>query len=65
MLAMAEDQYRARATELLAQSKLEQDPEVAAMLEAVGVCFQQLADTPTLSIDFELPRKGMFFRDRY
>jgi len=57
---MAEVQYRARASELLAQSKIEQDPEVAAMLEAVAACFQQLADTSTLPIEFELPRKGMF-----
>jgi hypothetical protein len=62
---MAEDQYRARASELLAQSKIEQDPEVAAMLEAVAACFQQLADTPTLPLDFEFPRKGMLPGNRY
>ena len=30
------NQYRARAAEVLAQSKVEQDPEVAAMLEMVA-----------------------------
>ena len=43
-IAMATDQYRARAAELLAQSKLEPDEDTAAMLEAVATCFQQLAD---------------------
>ena len=62
---MAPDQYRARAAELRAQSKIEQDPEVAAMFEAVAACFQQLADTPTLPIEFELPRKQLFPRDPF
>ena len=62
---MAEEQYRARASELLAQSQIEQDPDVAAMLEMIAACFQQLADTPTLPLDFELPRKGIFGPDRY
>jgi len=53
---MAPDQYRARAVELLAQSRLEQDPEVAAMLEAVAECFQQLADTEAPPVQFEVPR---------
>jgi hypothetical protein len=60
-IAMATDQYRARAAELLAQSKLEPDEDTAAMLEAVATCFQQLADTPAPPIDFfELPRKRLF-----
>lgn len=62
---MAVDQYRARASELLAQSKIEQDPEVAAMLETVAACFQRLADTPALPVEFEFPRKGMFVLRRY
>ena len=57
---MAADHYRARAAELLAQSKLEPDGDAAAMLEAVASCFQQLADTPTPPIEFELPRKRLF-----
>jgi len=57
---MANDHYRARAAEVLAQSKVEQDPEVVAMLEAVAGCFQQLADTPALPVDFEFPRGGLF-----
>jgi hypothetical protein len=65
MLAMAQDQYRARAAELFVQSKLEQDPQTAAMLETVAACFRQLADTPTLPIEFELPRHGVFPTDRY
>ena len=54
---MAVDQYRGRAAELLAQSKLEPDEVAAAMLEAIATCFQQLADTPALPIVFEFPRK--------
>ena len=45
-MAMAQEQYRARAAQLHAQSKLEQDPERAALMENVAACFQQLADTP-------------------
>ena len=54
---MAVDQYRGRAAELLAQSKLEPDKDAAAMLQAIATCFQQLADTPALPIVFEFPRK--------
>jgi hypothetical protein len=61
---MAQDQYRARAAELRAQSKIEQNPEVA-MFEAVAVCVQQLADAPTLPIEFELPRKLLYPRDPF
>jgi len=53
---MAPDQYRARAAELLAQARHEQDPEVAAVLEAVAASFQQLADTPAPPVQFEVPR---------
>jgi len=56
---MANNQYRARAAELLAQSMVEQDPEVVAMLETVAACFRQLADTPALPVDFEFPRGGL------
>jgi hypothetical protein len=55
-IAMAAD-YRARAAELLAQSRLEPDEDAAAMLEDIATCFQQLADTPALPIVFEFPRK--------
>ena len=61
--AMAEKDYRARAAELLAQSKLEPDPAVAETLEAVAECFQQLADSPAL--EFEFLRQGLFLRDPY
>jgi hypothetical protein len=54
---MAVDQYRARAAQLLARSKTEPDEDAAAMLEAVATCFQQLADTPALPVEFEFPRK--------
>jgi hypothetical protein len=54
---MAVNQYRARAADLLAQSKLEPDKDAAAMLEAIATCFQQLADTPALPVVFEFPRK--------
>ena len=47
------------------QSKLEQDPEVAETLEAVAECFQQLADSPPLALEFEFPRDGLFPRDPY
>jgi hypothetical protein len=57
---MAADQYRARAAELRAQSKIEPDEEAAAMLEAIATCFQQLADTPAPPVVFEFPRKPMF-----
>ena len=57
---MAADEYRARAAELLAQSKLEADRDVAAMLEDIAACFQQLADIPALPVVFEFPRKPMF-----
>ena len=60
---MAEKDYRARAAELLAQSKLEPDPEVAETLEAVAECFQQLADSPAL--EFEFLRQDLFLRDPY
>ena len=59
---MAQKQYRTRAAELLAQSKLQQNPDIAAFLEGVAACFRQLADTPTLPIVFEFPRKRMFPR---
>ena len=59
VVAMANNQYRARADEILAQSKVEQDPEVVAMLETVVACFRQLADTPALPVDFEFPREGL------
>jgi hypothetical protein len=48
---MAADEYRIRAAELLARSKRERDPEVAALLETIARGFQQLADTPTLPIE--------------
>ena len=57
---MAAGQYRARAAELRAQSKLEPDEDAAAMLEAIATCFQQLADTPAPPVVFEFPRKPMF-----
>ena len=57
---MAVDQYRARAAELRAQSKLEPDEDAAAMLEAIATCFQQLADTPAPPVEFEFPRTPMF-----
>jgi hypothetical protein len=41
---MANEKYRARAAELLDQSKLEQDPEVAATLATVAECFKALAE---------------------
>jgi hypothetical protein len=50
---MAADQYRARAAELLAQSKLEPDKDAATMLETVAICFQQLADTPAPPVEFD------------
>jgi hypothetical protein len=49
-IAMAADHYRARAAELLAQSRLEPDEDAAAMLGDIATCFQQLADTPALPI---------------
>jgi hypothetical protein len=57
---MAADQYRARAAELLAQSRLEPDEDAAAMLEDIATCFQQLADTPAPPVVFEFPRKPVF-----
>ena len=62
---MAEKEYRARAAELRAQSKLERDPEVAETLEAVAECFQQFADSPPLAVEFEFPRTGLFASDPY
>jgi hypothetical protein len=62
---MAEDQYRARAAELRAQSELEQNPEAANLLKILAGCFQQLADKPTLPIEFELPRKRLFPPDPF
>ena len=47
---MAADQYRARAAELLSQSKHEPDEDAAAMFGDIATCFQQLADTPALPI---------------
>jgi len=63
--AMAEKEYRARAAELHEQARLEQDPEVAETLEAVAECFQQLADSPPLALEFEFPRQGLFHRYPY
>ena len=52
-VVMTADEYRIRAAELLARSKLERDPEAAALLETIAGGFQQLADnTPTLPIEF-------------
>ena len=51
---------RAGIARLKSQSKVEQDPEVVAMLEAVAACFRQLADTPALLVDFQFPREGLF-----
>ena len=63
---MANEKYRARAAELLDQSKLEQDPEVAATLATVAECFKALADTPTMPLEFfDFPRKNMFPHDPY
>jgi len=62
---MAQQQYRARAAELLAQSKLEQDPEVAQTLRTVAACFQQLADASTLPLEFDIPRGLLFPRDPF
>jgi hypothetical protein len=62
---MANDNYRARAAEVLAKSKVEQDPEVVAMLEEVAACFRQLADTPAPPVDFQFPRAGLFARYPY
>ena len=62
---MAEKEYRARAAELLAQSKLERDPEIAQTLQVVAECFQQLANSPPLALEFEFPRKGLLLRDPY
>ena len=57
--------YSARAEELLARAKVEQDPEVAEMLECIAAGFQQLADnTPTLPIEFQLTVKGKFLLRR-
>jgi hypothetical protein len=62
---MAEKEYRARAAELFAQAKLEQDPEVAETLEVVAEGFQQLADSPPLAMEFEFPRQGLLLTDPY
>ena len=59
-MATAEEKYRARAAELREQSKLVQDPQVAALLEGIADCFQQLANTSSPPIVFEFPRKGLF-----
>jgi hypothetical protein len=48
---MAADEYRARAAELFARSKLESDPELADLFEDIAGGFQQLADTPALPIE--------------
>jgi hypothetical protein len=50
-VVMAADDYHIRAAELLARSKVERHPEVAALLETIAGGFQQLADTPTLPIE--------------
>jgi hypothetical protein len=63
-VVMATDDYRARAAELLARSKLERDPEVADLLETIADGFQQLADTPPLPIEFNFPPKNSNFRLR-
>jgi len=62
---MAAQQYRARAAELLAQSELEHDPEVAEILRTVAGCFRQLADAAPLPLEFELPRSGLFLREPF
>jgi hypothetical protein len=63
---MEVDKYRARAAELHARSELEQDPQVAATLKTIAECFNALAGTPTLPIEFfDFPRKYMFPRDPY
>ena len=63
---MAATEYGARAAELHAQAKLEQDPEVAEMLETVASCFDQLADTPAIAVEFfEFPRGRLFPRDPF
>jgi len=49
-----------RAAELRDLSQLEQDPEVAALLEGIADCFQQLANTFSPPIVFEFPRKRLF-----
>jgi hypothetical protein len=61
---MAADDYRARAAELLARSKLERDPEVADLLETIARGFHQLADSPTLPLEFNFPPKNSSFRLR-
>lgn len=62
---MAAQQYRARAVELLAQSELEHDPEVAETLRTLAECFRQLADAAPLPLEFEFPRSGLFLRDPF
>jgi hypothetical protein len=62
---MTESQYRARAAELREQSEFHQDPVAADLLKTLAGCFQQLADTPTLPIEFEFPRKRLFPRDPF
>ena len=62
---MANKDYRARAAELLARAKLERDPEVAETLEVVAECFQQLADSPPLALEFQFPREGLLLPNPY
>jgi hypothetical protein len=57
---MMADDYRARAAELLARSKVERDPEVAELLETIAESFQTLADTPTLPIELNFAPDGKF-----
>jgi hypothetical protein len=60
---MGPDTYSARAEELLARAKVEQDPEHAEMLECIAAGFQQLAaNTPT--IEFYLTVNGKFLLRR-
>jgi hypothetical protein len=63
--AMGPNTYSARAEELLARAKVEQDPELAEMLECIAAGFQQLAaNTPTPSIEFYLTVNGKFLLRR-
>jgi hypothetical protein len=62
---MGPDTYSARAEELLARAKVEQDPEIAEMLECIAAGFRGLADnTPTLPIEFYLTVNGKFLLRR-
>jgi hypothetical protein len=62
---MGPDTYSARAEELLARAKVEQDPELAEMLECIAAGFQQLAaNIPTPPIEFHLTANGKFLLRR-